>query len=508
MDSDPFSEVGSACIKKWLKQCSKHEACQPPKTAFVPTRLLDVGNEVADDQRRLRIVLGKALDEKVSYTALSYCWGNSPSSRLSAEIARTVQANLAARLGHVSEETLSQTIRDAITVTRWLGIRYLWVDLLCIVQDDPLDWSKESQVMENIFHHASLTIAATSAVSITQGFLRRPRCQRIKLSINSNTEKPDLVLRYPEWLMHEYIWDNDWRTRGWIFQEQKLSHRVLHFARGILYFECASGFRCEWMEMRPELSDDDNEWVLQNPFWSPQCFLGANNPTTFDTWYGDVEWFSMKTLTFPEDKLPAISGLARVTAKVVGSRYLAGLWMDDLHIGLLWKAPTSCILRRPPRSRAPSWSWAALDGGLEWQTYRSDSDMPLAKILNVDGVPDPSDPQKRLFTGFLDLNGCLMKFQDAEDHDILQNPCGNNGDYRTDSTWYVSDLGVEFTHQSSLWVLPILLEEMVRGLILEPTSKGNESNEFRRVGWYESEPQRNRVLKSLESQNTTSVRIV
>lgn len=103
-----------------------------------------------------------------------------------------------------------------------------------------------------------------------------------------------------------------------------------------------------------------------------------------------------------------------------------------------------------------------------------------------------------------------MTLQDAEDHDVLRGPWGNNGDYRTNSTWYVSDLGVEFTRLSRLWVLPILLGRngIIRGLILEATSKGNASNEFRRFGWYESVPQQNRVLKALENQNTISVKIV
>lgn len=205
--------------------------------AKLPTRLIDVGRDNTEPIRLVQTSQESAA--KSPYIALSHCWGTLRREQRCC----TYADNIDQRKAHIAYDELPPSFQDAVRVTRALGMRYLWIDSLCIVQDDPDDWSAEAGRMEDVFSHAYCTIAASSAVSSLTGFLghRRPR-DAIKLSTSG---------REPFYLAEDV---DDFRadvensvlsSRGWVLQERALSRRTIYFTSTQVYWECGNGIVCE-----------------------------------------------------------------------------------------------------------------------------------------------------------------------------------------------------------------------------------------------------------------------
>lgn len=233
-------------IKIWLRLCNEGNCSPPPyDTKCVPgsglskspTRLIDLGDRFSLGRLRpgnfshktVRLI---APTQPLRYIALSHCWGN-----LGQRPWLTTSGNLDRRLKTgFSIDDLPSTFQDAITVTRELDERYLWIDSLCILQgedDDDAhmnDWKIEAGKMQDVFRGAYCTIAATSSENSQQGFLTRANSKSAP-PIADNFE--DDVLR------------GNLNTRAWVLQERALSRRILHFTNRQTYWECGGGVRCE-----------------------------------------------------------------------------------------------------------------------------------------------------------------------------------------------------------------------------------------------------------------------
>lgn len=152
----PSGEIST--ISQWLADCdTKHTQCHT-ENDFVPTRLIELG---PDQSNHARLTSPPA---PTKWLALSYVWGSSKQ-------AGTTRANLKARTQRIVVSELPQTLQDAMTITRALGFAYIWIDALCIVQDDLEDWAAESATMTNVYSRAWLVLAATSAPDCNAGFL-------------------------------------------------------------------------------------------------------------------------------------------------------------------------------------------------------------------------------------------------------------------------------------------------------------------------------------------------
>jgi hypothetical protein len=155
-------------------------------------------------------------------------------------------------------------------------------------------------------------------------------------------------------------------SRGWCLQERVLSRRIIHFAQDQMYWECQKHCAAE----DGTIIEDQN---------SPKRCLNfgkvgsqeATFATAMRSWHTIVTEYSMRNLSWPSDKLPAISGLASQIAKRTDAEYLAGLWRQDLPFGLLWQASHREGMRVTDKWRAPSWSWASIDGPVNSQGYRA-----------------------------------------------------------------------------------------------------------------------------------------
>lgn len=142
--------------------------CHPlRRSSFSPTRLLDLGESDTDEVRLIETRDGHCVS---SYVALSYCWGPADAARTQL---KTESHTLQKRKHGIPNQIMSRVMQDAIKTTRLLSLRYLWIDALCIVQDDNDDWEKEAASMGQVYSNAALTLCALSSSSCHEGFLQR-----------------------------------------------------------------------------------------------------------------------------------------------------------------------------------------------------------------------------------------------------------------------------------------------------------------------------------------------
>lgn len=230
-------------LHEWLWVCDEEHkkfGCHAETDGKLPTRVLDVGDK--DNPGLLRLYCTDQSDRS-KYVALSHCWGKpTPEEK---QRSCTFTTNISARCQKIDFKDLAKTFQDAVTVTRELAKRYLWIDSLCIVQDDPADWEREARLMETVFSEAYCTIAATSASGSTVGFLGpRPTKEYIRVSDGSGSQL------YLCETVDDFTGDvvgGVLNKRGWVYQERALSRRMIHFTANQTYWECGQGIHCETM---------------------------------------------------------------------------------------------------------------------------------------------------------------------------------------------------------------------------------------------------------------------
>jgi hypothetical protein len=170
------------------------------------------------------------------YVGLSHMWGLFP-------IPSTLTENIESFRTAIPEALLPPNFRDAVICTRALGIRYLWVDALCIIQDSKEDWEGEAARMEDVFSGAYCILAASRAPDSEAGFLR-PRPDRRYATFKSGLNDSYYVCESIDDFQRDII-QGDLNSRAWVLQERALARRTIYFAEKQTYFECGEGIRCE-----------------------------------------------------------------------------------------------------------------------------------------------------------------------------------------------------------------------------------------------------------------------
>ena len=222
---------------RWLERCfSTHPKCgqtQTPK--WLPDRLLDIGSR---DSGSICLIETDETTQFLPYTTLSHCWGK-------LEIKRLLTKDFDAMTKSIRTDELPKTFQDAITITRKLGIPYLWIDSLCIVQDSIEDWAQQSSVMGMVYQNGYCNIAATGALDGRMGcFLERDptlaqKCRvQIETAVPKFKLKPGLYDLVPRNLLENGLSNEPLNRRAWVTQERILTPRVLHFSRNQLFWEC------------------------------------------------------------------------------------------------------------------------------------------------------------------------------------------------------------------------------------------------------------------------------
>ncbi|KAM7214588.1 Heterokaryon incompatibility protein (HET) domain containing protein, partial [Rhypophila decipiens] len=273
---------------------------------------------------------------------------------------------------------LSPILLDAITVTGRLGLSYLWIDSLCILQDDLADWEAESAVMGRIYSNAWVTIVGLGITSCRVGFLDGRRLEPFteqEGDDDNETEQQEKIDPPSAWEFASAMSKSRWSTRGWTFQEKALSTRLLYLDRTNIHLRCAN-YTFREGKRGPLLKK-------QLAFLEPSdTTMGNTNIELLESWRNIfIPRFATCEFSRRADNMPAVSGLARYVAEVSGYRYAAGLWVEDLGREVVWygsgretKNPLSVSRSRFEQLMdwlgdrdayiAPSWSWAREGGGM------------------------------------------------------------------------------------------------------------------------------------------------
>jgi hypothetical protein len=303
------------------------------------------------------------------YATLSHCWG-------AFQPLRTSEENYESHKKCIRISELPRTFQDAVIIAKNLDIEYLWIDSLCIIQDSIEDWQRECSRMASIYSGALVTIAASDAADSSKGFFHdynSARFDSCELPYWNDTEdamvRVSVTYQPPNMQCMANEPESRLSKRGWVLQERLLSPRILSFRSNRLHWECSKFCRSDDMHYPYTMNRIHYNAVEKRSIHS-LCDL----PIAFEYWCDIVSTYSGCHLTEGTDKLPALSGLAQAFSKATGDIYVAGLWRNDIHVGLTWTTCDNdredCVEGAPLSYRAPSWSWACSDRKF---TFRSDT---------------------------------------------------------------------------------------------------------------------------------------
>ncbi|KAK0622484.1 heterokaryon incompatibility protein-domain-containing protein [Immersiella caudata] len=390
------SEETFSAIRTWIRECDeKHPVCrsQNQEGDWRPTRLLDIGRASSD---LVSLVRGANMRRGQTYASISHRWGTSSS------ILKLTTDNLGEFEQGVPLESLPQSFRDCILVARKLGIEYIWIDSLCIIQsgDGGRDWLHESAQMHRVYSNASCNVMASWASSSETMFATREPGAfdwlSTDLPITLRANEPPTQVTFIS--VDDSLWSNEvsnspLNRRAWVLQERLLSRRNLHFTRRQVFWECPEKARCESIsELRfPEgtpfghIDDSDIKALHWQPgpsthresFAEPEPHAAdcpPQNSAVYEKWNGIVRVYTRADLTFASDKLVALGGVSRQIKALLGDSdtYVAGLWLRYLSAELLWEVDAdqqAAILQsyfdspseRSEPYRAPSFCWSSTD---------------------------------------------------------------------------------------------------------------------------------------------------
>jgi hypothetical protein len=509
-----------------LQDCvDSHASCDQESIPELPTRVLDLRPD-ADDMMNVRLLRTQGLNAR--YACLSHRWSK-PAALT------TVKSNYVSHTKGIGWDVLPKTFIEAITIAQDLGLRYLWIDSLCIIQDDEDDKSHEIARMSSIYTNSYITIAATHSESSMHGCYSTGSLNhqdyRLSLSKQHDATTVEMDLHVREKITH--IGEERAMTpllkRGWVCQERLLSPRVLHFCEKELIWECRESSSCQCSCFNPPIrlkkeytevfrrgtSIDDNNapmvgtttfslWNIENlvlcddgsldtlvlpPSWASWFPVGddgrllerylhlrnTSHKITQDRRSGteryqdDQDWeepwryeseykkrydsiarnlaadesvrsrprilfdsrleyirpqklndevirkwryivsdYTDMDLTEQRDRLPAIAGVASQLERLMGGRYLAGLWESALPSDLLWRLDRSA--QYTPQYRAPSWSWASIEGKVKY--YKMTSYHPEFSVVSA--LCDPLsriNPFGEVASGSLEVNAIAANLE-------------------------------------------------------------------------------------------------
>lgn len=224
-------------LQHWLSECdTQHTCCSSPGNVHLPTRLIDIGSGTESMVRLFETKPGDSL----TYIALSHPSGQPP-------LFYTTLDNIAQYMEYIPFETLPTTYQDAITVTRGLGIRYLWIDSICIMEYYPEDFFSEAKRMEDVFSQAYCVLAACSESGQQDGFLKRR--EEPGPPIHFNEPSCEAVIRITSFIddFERYVLQSPLQQRAWTLQERALARRTIYFTSVQMFWECGTGVLCETM---------------------------------------------------------------------------------------------------------------------------------------------------------------------------------------------------------------------------------------------------------------------
>ncbi|KAF2253750.1 HET-domain-containing protein [Trematosphaeria pertusa] len=442
------SSIEDECMEKlrrWVDECDEgHRNCDFKELTELPTRVINVGLD--GDAPFLMETQGK----REQYATLSYCWGKTPQLK-------TTRARLE-EFKEALPEDLSLVAYEAIKICRDLGIAYLWIDALCIVQDDEEDWQREAAKMCEVYSSSYLTIAAAGAHDNEDGIFQDQYSgdvERLGLFLFRGHQ---IYVRVGPWQYHlghplglnfdeqyaDRLAEKSWLLRpeelplvhrAWTVQERMLSRRVVYYTPEEMWWECDSWWYCECGTADEEKYPDDEDGsqylrtmtavqeANRGSFdWlrDPHRKVPMSLENAYHKWCTIVAMFSAGNLTYAKDKLPALSGLAHQFKTMLKDRfdfnddYVAGMWRHNLERQLLWVVTDHVprakpLAPRPPDSAIPTWSWMSVTGNIHFISDERDMNFtPRFRIVDVSTEPMTADWAGMVKGGKLVLEGWVV----------------------------------------------------------------------------------------------------
>ncbi|KAE9396169.1 HET-domain-containing protein [Gymnopus androsaceus JB14] len=483
------------CVNHHYTKCPK-----PQENTFLPDRVID-----CTDTRKPKLILTRG--QRGHYVVLSYVWGaKQPMMTTTLNIEKYCTEGL-------DMAQFPQTIQDAVIVTHNLGQRYLWIDAQCILQDCETDKVRQLGMMHTIYRNSYLSISAACANAATQGFLHWDRPQKVPnaripyrcpdgtvgmvwIAKRMDTDIPDAS--------HSY-WDElePVSYRGWCLQERMLPARSLIYASDTLKYYCQT----ETVNIGGALCEPSTGMRLPNVIYQPQDipFSDEDHKTYRQAWLAVLFVYTLRAISKPADKLVALAGLAEQFQMVYHDEYLAGLWQKTLLFDLLWRSESgggACT--RPKEYRAPSWSWAAVDG-LKSVWYIEESLSPDVEHVEIVDckvtLKDHKVPFGEVTAGFLKVMGYLKEIT-LESNGIVRVKI-EGGQEEVKIGHALSDAKEEWSEKT--YVVPLLWSAStasVKGLIVVRAADGH----YQRVGHFTGSDSKD--IKWLAELNQQEITIV
>ena len=498
VNSPATRSKASDCITQCIRS---HTRCPPPHNATLPLRVID-----CSDPNKPKLRHGSG--EKAPYVALSYVSGED-------QPYRTTTDNLQSYVLGIDLTVLPQTIRDAIETTHYFGVRYLWVDALCILHDSDEDIARELSQILAIHRSAYFTIISASASKASQGFLQdRPP-----------TSPPDVSLpfRCPDGQVGTMSLSPAWRQYdgsaepvhqdAWCLQQRLLSPRALVYASHTLQYQCQTATINVGNSVCGPMVGHRLPDLLFRADVKPSPAAVA--PLTQDhhktlrwSWIETVGDYTHRAVANPADKLVAFASIAELFARAWETEYLAGLWRATLVQDLLWYKTFETRYTRPDAYRAPSWSWAAVDGRV--MAYSVDDrldpdseDTEACEVVSCEvAAATPLLPFGKVTSGTLTLHAVLLEVTwnpDSSMPDLYLKPSDTASDSTvTPVSPSTSEIATEPQHigcaypdatedVQEVWAIPIQWNRAARyaaGIIVARCPDHEDA--YRRVGFFHS----------------------
>ncbi|OAQ70969.1 heterokaryon incompatibility protein [Pochonia chlamydosporia 170] len=360
-----------------------HVLCKYSRDTVLPTRVLDVSNP-ADDESTVRLQVSET-EVHQQYLALSYCWGKQPKSTSPTKTVQLRKENTADLISGFRLDSLQQSLQDAVFVTRKLGFRYLWIDAMCIIQNCEDDKQREISRMASIYKNATVCIAASTSKNAAHGFLTNKGPAYLpdhKFRISMNEGEIGTVHLSAE----DYEPEHPLDTRAWALQEFMLSSRLLIFSDYELLWQCKEvslrGVTGNGLDYVQPL--EDLPWAVFDS--DGDSYFGNQDFDRLYLWKTVVRQYTDRKLTDPNDRLPAITGITTELQTLWNDVNIYGLWRRWFVSLLAWYKPNSEREKKRHLKRAPSWSWASLDGVIyfEGPLIKEDAQVKLLTISSAE----------------------------------------------------------------------------------------------------------------------------
>lgn len=386
---------------KWLAECSKtHPSCGLLTDTTMPTRVIDVGTEGGEEPKLI-----ETHGRSGQWVTLSYPWGGAKPI--------TTKATYADNLKEMPLSSLPPMFRDVVSTVRGMGFRYLWIDSICIIQGDADDWARECGRMAQVYEDSAFTIAACAASSPADPLIHsKPSIDRSPCAFEKEgirfVASLDNMIEYGDISMPREQ-NSTISTRGWCFQERLLAPRVLYLGSRQSYWECHACQFYEFLRVPLPLTGPRPR-IPSVKHTISKAIFARNEKFDRKIWLDMVESYSRCNLTNNMDKLPALSGIAQATARRLQDTYLVGIWLNQLELGLAWLRDPSEKREMSVASeyRAPSWSWASVDGPVQFHSPLDDP-RPQFEIVSAETIPATSDVFGKVTSGKLSLRGHVMR---------------------------------------------------------------------------------------------------